>query len=74
MACTPEMVDSVNAPTLVDKRVTIEDISEQLGISVDTEHKSVYDNHDLSKITCRWVLPKYTRLHTAVRTEETMLV
>ena len=58
MACTPEMVDSVNAPILVDKRVTIEDISEQLGISVDTEHKFVHDNRDLSKITCRWVSPK----------------
>ena len=34
MASTPEMVDSVNALILTNRKVTIEDISEQLGISL----------------------------------------
>ena len=33
---TPEMVDSVYALILADKKVRMEDISEQLGISVGT--------------------------------------
>ena len=31
MLSTPEMVDSANASILADRRVTIEDISEQIG-------------------------------------------
>ena len=34
MAITPEMVDSVNAPILVDRKVIIANIYEKLGISV----------------------------------------
>ena len=41
---TPEMVDSVNVLNLADRIVTIEDISEQLGISVGTAHKTVHDD------------------------------
>ena len=40
MMSTPEMVDSVNALTLADRKVIIEDISDQQGISVCIEHNS----------------------------------
>ena len=43
MESTPEMVDSVNEFILAVRSVTIEDISEQLGISVDTAHKIMHD-------------------------------
>ena len=42
---TPEIVDSVKVLILTDRKVTIENISEELGISVGTTHKIVYDNH-----------------------------
>ena len=35
----PEMVDSVNALILTDRKVTIEDSSKQLGIFMDTPQK-----------------------------------
>ena len=41
---TPEMVDSVNVLIWADRGVTIEDIPEQLGISVSTEYKIVHDD------------------------------
>ena len=40
MVSWPEMVDSVNTTSLVDRRITIE----QWGISVATAHKIVPDN------------------------------
>ena len=43
-ASSPEMVDSHNALILDYWTVTIEDISEQLGISVGTAHKIVHDD------------------------------
>ena len=47
---TPEKVDSVvNALISADIRITIEDISEQLGNPTTTT--------DLSKVSCCWVLP-----------------
>ena len=55
MASTPEMVDSVNALILADSNVTIEDISEQLGISVGTAHKIVHVDLSFYKVGCRWV-------------------
>ena len=51
------MVDSVNAVILADRKVTIEDISEQLGISVDKVYKILHDDLAFSKISYRW-LPK----------------
>ena len=45
MVSSPEMVDSVNALFLANRRVTIENISEHLGISVITTHKIVHDDH-----------------------------
>ena len=45
---TPEMVDSANALILPVRRVTIEDISEQLGTSMGTTRKKVHDDLTLS--------------------------
>ena len=53
---TPEMVDSVNVLILANRRVTIKDISEQLGISVGTAHKIVY--YDLSSSSIIIGFPK----------------
>ena len=44
MPDTPEMVDSVHAPILAGKSLTIENISEQLGISLGTAHIIVHDD------------------------------
>ena len=57
MACTPEMVYSLNAVILVDGRVTIEDILEQLGIPVGTAHKIVHDDLALSGVSCCSISP-----------------
>ena len=48
MVSTPEMVDSVNPLILTDRKVTLENISEQLGINVSAEQKNVYDDLDFS--------------------------
>ena len=50
MESTPEMVDSVNMLILVDRRFTIDDISEQLRISVGTAHKIRLDDISFSKV------------------------
>ena len=50
MASTPEMVDSVNALILADRRIIIKDISEQLGISVGTAYKNVHGELVLSVV------------------------
>ena len=60
MVSTPEMVDSVNAPILADRRVTIKDISKQLRIFVGTAHKIVHDDIVFSKVNCRLPHPPYS--------------
>ena len=52
---TLEMVDSVNVLILVNRRVTIEEISEKLGISVSITQKIVHDDLTFSKVNCLWV-------------------
>ena len=47
-----EMVDLVKALILTDRRVTIKDISEQLGSSVSTAHKIMHDGLAFSKASC----------------------
>ena len=44
MMSTPEMVDSFNELILTDRRVTIDDISKQLEILVDSAHKILNDD------------------------------
>ena len=50
MANTPEMVNSVNAPILADSRITIEEISEQLEISIGVVYKTVHNDLVFSKL------------------------
>ena len=57
MASTPEMMDSVNVLILADRGVIIEDISEQLGISVGATHKSAHEHLAFSNVSSHWVLP-----------------
>ena len=61
MVITPEMVDSVNALILSDRRVSIEDISEQLAISVDTAHKIMHDALVFLKGSTRTIQPLPTK-------------
>ena len=56
MASTPEMVDSTNALILDDRKVIIEDISEQLRIPVGTAYKTEHDDLIFSKFCCCWAL------------------
>ena len=64
MTGAPEMVDSVNEIILVDGTVTIEDISEQLEISVGTAHKIRHDDLVFLKVSCCWIpqmlIPEHT--------------
>ena len=55
MMSTTEIEDSVNVLILTDRRVIKENISEQVGSSVDTAHKIVYDDFYFSKIRCHLV-------------------
>ena len=52
MASTPEMVDSVNVLILPNRGVTVENISEQLGIYVGSALKFVHDDLAFSKVSC----------------------
>ena len=63
---SPEMVDSVNAFILADRRVTIEDISEQLGIFVGTAYKIVHDNVAFFPVSCHWVAKMLISEHKAL--------
>ena len=54
IASTPEMVDSVNALILVDRRFTIENISEQLLIFMNTAHVIVHDELGFSGVSFCW--------------------
>ena len=72
MSNTQKMVNSVNALILINRRVTIEDISEQVGIFVGTAHKIVYDDLAFSKVSCHWVSLDNERSHIAARTVETI--
>ena len=69
MSSTPEMVDSVNALILADRRVSIKDISEQLGISLGTANKIVHDELAFSKVSCRWVPKTLTPEHKQMRVQ-----
>ena len=52
---TPEIVDSVTVLILAYKEVTIEDISEQFGISEGTAHKNVCNDLTFFKVGCHWI-------------------
>ena len=52
------MVDSVSLFILAERWVTIEDISEQIRISVGTVHKIMDDDFAFSKVSCYWVPKK----------------
>ena len=53
----PEMVESVNVRILADRRVTTEDIFEQLLIYVGTVHKIMHDDLAFFKVSGCWILP-----------------
>ena len=46
------MLDSVNILIMANIRLTLEDSSEQLGISVSTSNKIVRDDFASSKVSC----------------------
>ena len=55
MPSTPDVGDSVNVLILADRRVTIEDLSEQLKISMGTAYKIMHDDHVFFKVNGCWV-------------------
>ena len=71
MVGIPEMVDSVDTLILANRRVTREDISEQVGIFVDTEHKIVDDNFALSLFVAGFYQDN-AKPHMAARTVKTI--
>ena len=52
MASTPEMEDSVNVLILAVRKVTIEYISEQVGIFVSTAHEIMHGDLTSSEVSC----------------------
>ena len=58
---------SVNALILVDTTITEEKISEQLGISLNRDHKTVQDDLADSKHSCQWFHQNNAWLHTAAK-------
>ena len=67
-ANTCEMVDSVNVFILAGRKVTIEDISEQLGIFVGTAHNIVYNDLALSMV----MYLGFTKSYTTTKLKETI--
>ena len=70
MTNTPEMIESVNAFILADRRLTIEDISEHLGNSVGTAHKILHDDLGFIKVSCYSVLPGQRKVSSCRKNKE----
>ena len=71
MARTP-MVGSVNALIFANRRVTIDDILEHLGISLGTPHKIVHDKPTFQRSVASRFHQDNASAHTAARTAETI--
>ena len=71
-ASTLEMLDSVNALILSGWRVTIDNISEHLGISVVTAHKIVHDDFAFLRSVVVGFHQDNARSYTAWKTMETI--
>ena len=58
MVSPPELVDSVNALILADRKFTIGVISEHLRISVSKVDTIVHNYRAFSNVSCCWMSPK----------------
>ena len=54
-SCTPENVNRVKACIIEDRRMTISEISESLGLNAFTVHQIIHQELDMRKLTARWV-------------------
>ncbi|KAF2883743.1 hypothetical protein ILUMI_22432 [Ignelater luminosus] len=62
-AVTPEMCQKVEEFILKDRRVTVSQIAEEMGLSTGTVHSIIHDHLETSKVSARWV----PRLRTSVQ-------
>ena len=66
------MLGSANIFIVVDRRITMEDISKWFEISMGTAHKIVHDDLAFFKLGCPWVPRMLTSEHKAVKTVNTI--
>ena len=52
---TPEKQQAVNDLILAERRITVEEIAQQLDISTGTAHHIIREVLKFSKVSCRWV-------------------
>ena len=60
---TPEKQQAVNDLILAEKRITVEEIAQQLDISTGTAHHIIREVLKFSKVSCRWVSKMLTPEH-----------
>ena len=70
MPNSPGMVDSVNSLIFLDRRVTVEDIFEQQGISKSTAYSIVHDDLAFLKVSCCWVLKMLILEHKSIMLQQ----
>ena len=66
---SPEVIESVNDLIQSDRRVTVDDITRTLSLSVGTAHKIVHNDLGYSKVSCWWVPKMLTSEHKLKRVE-----
>ena len=64
---TDEKLEEARAIILTDRRVTVEEIALQLGISQGTAYSLVHDNLGFHKVAARWVPRHLTEEHNRNR-------
>ena len=52
-----------------DRRITVDDIAAEVGISHGTAHNIIHDESKLRKLSCRWVPQMLTTDHKKARLE-----
>ena len=60
---TPENQQAVNDFILAERRITVEEIAQQLDISTGTAHHIIREVLKFSKVSCRWVPKMVTPEH-----------
>ena len=59
----PEKQQAVNDLILAERRKTVEEIAQQLDISIGTAHHIIREELKFSKVSCRWVPKMLTPEH-----------
>ena len=52
---TPEIIDQIHELILVDRRISVKSIAEQLGISGERVGSIIHEDLDMRKLSAKWV-------------------